>query len=119
MSGAASFCAHGLTDSLTRGTRLDKFRLPHYTAVVPLESLEERGANLEGRVEEHHGLFGRLETRLQTIESRLNHLDAKIDEKIGRLDEKLDSKFATVYTLMAAAWVTIILALAALFFKYK
>jgi CII-binding regulator of phage lambda lysogenization HflD len=73
---------------------------------MSVDTLPERVANLEGRVEEHHSLFERLETRLQTIENRLNHLD-----------EKMESKFSSVYALVATAWVSILLALAAVFFK--
>jgi len=65
------------------------------------QSLEERIAYLEGKVEEHTRGFGDLTTRIDGLSSRIDALDQKVDRFRTELSARIDALSARVDALSA------------------
>ncbi len=88
------------------------------------QSLEERVAYLEGKVDEHSRGFGDIRELIMHLSSRIDALDQKVDrfreELSGRIDaldqrltgriDALDEKFSRYFLWIIGTQITILLA---------
>lgn len=84
-----------------------------------METLDERVAHLEGRVEEHSGNFAELRESIRQVDGHVQALDRKVDRLIGAvnvridgLDNKLTSQFLWTVGIQIAVLLAVIGALA-------
>jgi len=77
------------------------------------QSLEERVAYLEGKVDEHSRGFGEIRELIMHLSSRIDALDQKVDrfreELSGRMDA-LDEKFSRYFLWTIGIQITVLLA---------
>jgi chromosome segregation ATPase len=61
------------------------------------ESLEERIAYLEGRVEEHNRGFGDLTRRIDALDQKVDRFRLELSARIDALDQKIDRLRAELF----------------------
>jgi len=79
------------------------------------QSLEERIAYLEGKVEEHTRGFSDLTTRIDGVSSRIDALDQKVDRfrtelsaRIDALSARIDRRFDVVDEKMSRHFIWLV-----------
>jgi hypothetical protein len=75
------------------------------------QSLEERVAYLEGKVEVQARGFGDLIGRMDGLSTRIDALSSRIDAMSDRFDEKMSRQFTWIVGIQMATMLAIIAAL--------
>ena len=77
------------------------------------QTLEERVAYLEGKVDEHSRGFGEIRELIMHLSSRIDALDQKVDrfrEELSRRLDALDEKFSRYFLWTIGIQITVLLA---------
>jgi hypothetical protein len=79
---------------------------------IPMPSLDERVAYLEGRLEEHSGSVTALRGDVQELRQRVDSLSGRLDSRMDAFDAKLSRQFTWLVGIQIVMFVAIISALA-------
>lgn len=66
-----------------------------------VETVEERVAYLEGRVEEHSQMVNEIRDSLRSLETRVDKRFEQIEQRFIHLEERMDRRFEQVETRLA------------------
>ena len=80
---------------MTMYNRAEMGLAPHHRFGAPVPTLDERVADIEGRLEVQSQSFDRLDTKVDRLEAKVDRLDGKFDRLDGKF-EGLDAKFDAV-----------------------